>query len=288
MQETFKLNKNLPLRKAIINALKDGCDVTEDENFYIFSNIKNPDFVLYTISYEMVNRLYNTYLKDILAKEFDKNDVRRILTNHEEKTYEKNHLAFAIKVKLNLYLKNNDTINMHSFLKFNASKIYEELDNIAELEIDSEGQFLEFEGPEEEGVTGEEADELLQVITLTEYLKLRKDITDSVMDMHVYKDAKGNFKILNEFGKPLTTMIDSSIRTLVDNLYGKETKEYTKDYELSRFATLLSYYDPERIIMYDSINGQDSEDFIRTFALLKTKLNLNCECYKSSEAKPNI
>lgn len=282
--KVVKLKKNIPLKKKDLSPMKKACKMEETDEFYIFSEIKNKNLFTYNLSYLMVDYMYLNHLKPILVKEFDNTKVKQILKNHEDKSFEKGHLAFLLKTKLGIYLKNNDILNIPTFLKFNAGMIFTEIENIADLEIDANGDFLTDEIFDDIDTTAGE--EYLQIITLAKYLELGGYDIEDVLDLHVFKTDKNEFKIFNEYNKPLKLDIDVSIKTLADQIYGKEVTLDSKEYILTKFGIYLIFLKPERIILYSSLEDE-IENFIQYFSYFKVNLKLETECYKSSEKKPS-
>lgn len=285
MQKTFKINKEFQFKKKALKNFSKICKVEEDDKFYTFSNIKNNNELIYLIAFEIVDFLYNTTLKDALSKSLTKQQVSKVLKNHEEKSYEKNHLSFIIKIKLTIFLHNNDTLNVNSFLKFNASKIYEELGQIAELEIDADGEFLEDTDVEE--IDGEMSEEYSKILALVQYLKLKDLSSEEIVDLHIFRNKKNEYKILNEYGKEIYSEIDASVKSLAEEIYEDKLEKTSMEYILTKFRVYLALFDPERIILYNSLPDEAEERFLKDFAFLKITLNLNCECYKSSEDIPS-
>lgn len=278
---TVKIQESPIIKKKFINDLKKFSKMENIDNTYIFTNISNEEFFVHRIAYEMVEYLYNTDLKNLLSKHFDATKVKEILKNHEEKSYEKNHLAFLLKIKLDLYLKNNEVVNFNSFIKFNAPKIKDEIENIAELEIDADGEFLE----DEEEFDGSR--KYIECIEVIRALEMNESKKPSIADIHVFKTDKGEYKLVDEYNKNIKINIEPTIKTLTEELYMEEKKSNSFEYAELKFIIAVGYLKPERIILYSSLEEKEDE-FIKDFAFFKQGMNLDTECYKSSEPRPSV
>lgn len=278
---TVKIQESPIIRKKFINDLKKVSKMENVDDFYVFTNVKNEEFFVHRIAYEMVEYLYNTELKSLLSKHFDTAKIKQILKNHEQKSFEKNHLAFLIKIRLDLYLKNNEIINFASFFKFNIPKIKEEIQNIAELEIDADGDFLE---DDEEYDFSHKYIECIEIIRELQKNETKKTLIE---DMHIYKTETNEYKIVDEYNRPIKINIHPIINELSENIYMEEKNQNSFEYNELKFIIAVGYLNPERIILYASL-GEEMNELIKDFAFFKQGLNLRTECFKSIELSPSV
>lgn len=278
--------------KKNLKEIKTVCSISEniEEDFttYTVENITDYNRFLYFISREIVNSIVLNYLKPKLKEAFPK-DYKRIFDNHQKYSYENNYSEFFVKARLLFFFKFNDTLNIPTFIKFNCNKLYEEFDLIVETEIEVDGGLYE----DMDTINILSGDE--EVIDLTERFNALfnyisgKEIKKKIEDIHIFKDGN-KFFIINEKGSIL-----NSGQTGLDFI---DVKDYYKDVcnkeadELESLGFYLSMIialaNPERIILYNSIEEEFKNQVFVDVGIIKQVLNLQTEIYTSEEKKPRL
>ena len=297
--EIKRIKSNIKFSKSTMNSLIKICNIKEEKDcLYEISDIKDFNLFLYYISKEIVGYQINKYFKNELRKYFDKDKVKEILKNHKEKTFEINYFETLVKTKLLIYFKNNSTLNINSFYKFNLSKLFKDLDNIVDYEVSTDGNFLELEEDtnNSNGVNIKVpfivAEKYGKLIDYIEYLKEKTVERKELYDIHIYiEDNK--LTLVNENNKKITYSDTVISKNEVEDIYNylinmDKDKEILITKELLFISALIGLYTPERIIIYKSLSKEFINELIGDFAVLKEGLNINAECYISRELTPKI
>lgn len=297
--EIKRIKSNIKFSKSTMNNLIKICNIKEEKDcLYEISDIKDFNLFLYYISKEIVGYQINKYFKNELRKYFDKDKVKEILKNHKEKTFEINYFETLVKTKLLIYFKNNSTLNINSFYKFNLSKLFKDLDNIVDYEVSTDGNFLELEEDtnNSNGVNIKVpfivAEKYGKLIDYIEYLKEKTVERKELYDIHIYiEDNK--LTLVNENNKKITYSNTAISKNEVEDIYNylinmDKNKEILITKELLFISALIGLYTPERIIIYKSLSKEFINEFIGDFAVLKEGLNISAECYISKELTPKI
>lgn len=297
--KTKRIKSNIKFSKSTMNNLIKICNIKEEKDYlYEISDIKDFNLFLYYISKEIVGYQINKYFKNELRKYFDKDKVKEILKNHKEKTFEINYFETLVKTKLLIYFKNNSTLNINSFYKFNLSNLFKDFDNIVDYEVSTDGNFLELEEDtnNSNGVNIKVpfivAEKYGKLIDYIEYLKEKTVERKELYDIHIYiEDNK--LTLVNENNKKITYSNTVISKNEVEDIYNylinmDKNKEILITKELLFISALIGLYAPERIIIYKSLSKEFINEFIGDFAVLKEGLNINAECYISKELTPKI
>lgn len=297
--EIKKIKSNVKFSKSTMNNLSKICNIKEEDNYlYEISEIKDFNLFLYYISKEIVGYQINRYFKNELRKYFDKDKVKEILKNHKEKTFEINCFETLVKTKLLIYFKNNSTLNINSFYKFNLSNLFKDFDNIVDYEVSTGGDFLELEDDTNNSngvhikVPFIVAEKYSKLIDYIEYLKEKADERKELYDVHIYMEDN-KLTLVNENNKKITykntVIAKKEVEDICNHLIDMDkNKEILVSKELLFISALIGLYAPERIIMYESLSKEFINEFIRDLAVLKEGLSINTECYISKELTPKI
>lgn len=297
--EIKKIKSNVKFSKSTMNNLSKICNIKEEDNYlYEISEIKDFNLFLYYISKEIVGYQINRYFKNELRKYFDKDKVKEILKNHKEKTFEINYFETLVKTKLLIYFKNNSTLNINSFYKFNLSNLFKDFDNIVDYEVSTGGDFLELEDDTNNSngvhikVPFIVAEKYSKLIDYIEYLKEKADERKELYDVHIYMEDN-KLTLVNENNKKITykntVIAKKEVEDICNHLIDMDkNKEILVSKELLFISALIGLYAPERIIMYESLSKEFINEFIRDLAVLKEGLSINTECYISKELTPKI
>lgn len=257
---------------------------------YKFKDITDYNLFLYIISNEIITDYINNIFKSRLKAEFPE-DYKRILKNHKELSFENNYYEFCAKTKLMLFFKHNDTLNVNTFLKFNLPKINDEIENVINLEVMADGYFLteDVEEPDEE------EQEFISKISkrynnLFNFLNGKSKLKNKeINDIHIYVDKK-TIKLVNEKNIILNNDETGVKFSDVKQYYLENIEENAPDEDVLGFylASLIALYQPERIIIYQLVPEAFEDTLCRDISVLKQVMEINAECYHSSDRRPRI
>lgn len=261
---------------STMNILKESEDTL---NIYEFSNIKNEDLFIYEIA-KQINKIgIQYYFKNMLKNNFKTKEINEIIKNHKEKTTEMEYFEFIMKIKLTLFFHNDNVLNVNSFFKFNLKEYIKELHRFAELEIDSNGKFLE---ELEEENNNNIINKIVEFITKLK--EENKNNTYKYQDFYVYY-KKDKLNILMENNKHFKFLYQKEISEFYKNLEENEI-----NYDLLNLIIQIGVLNPERIILYKSLDTIDNflDNFLNFFGFLSVSKIINSDLYKSNEETPHI
>ncbi len=284
---TIKAQKAFP--KKNIKDFKTVCNIEEendkDEFVYKVSKISDYNRFLYFVAREIVNSITNTYFKDKLKESFK--DWKKVFDNHQNYSYENSHFEFFVKARLLFFFKFNEILNIPTFIKFNCNKIFEEYDLIIETEIEAGGCLYDQTG---EVFTEGEPDEFLtnRYNNLFKYIS-GKVITGQIEDIHIFKDGVKLY-IINEKGTILNSGQTGIDYTDLKDFYISTCDKTATDIDVLGFylGVVMALYNPERIIIYSSLDEDFKTQILLDFNILKQVLGIQTEYFTSEEKKPRL
>lgn len=279
----IKIKENKNFSDNFFKNLSKFANVNKKDDIYEFTEIKNMDLFLYNIAKEINKIGIKLYFKEYLNENFSKKKTNEIIQNYKTLSNEFEHLEILIKIYLRVYFNNDNVLNLNSFFKFNINTYIKEYKRICNLEIEEDGEFLTNNLEEDNENDFEIADDSINnIINFIKELKEKKEIQNNFTDIHIYL-KNDELITVNEYNKKILYFYKENIDKFYNEFYLN-----IMSYDLFNLLVQISLNNPERIIIYNSLNESFLDDFKNYYNILHSANILKADLYKSSDNVPII
>lgn len=290
MGEHFKLTKDF---LSTISKYTNNIDQENKKVVLNFTTAKNFNTFVDDFSKLITSISYAYYLTKYLNGRFNKADITSIIGNHLASDENTLYFSPLMKIIISEFFKNNNKINITSFILFNVSGMKKEIEDIADMEDKMEGRLLQAtDGYGGVDVIRKESPNSNEDLSNEDFAEIIKLMRENYMKSKACKEDNENLLIFKEEEKIKLT--NNKFVEINSDFFSKickakiETKSVAdSDLGMMCFILALETLHPQKIVMFNGIDEETKDAVKNNIAVFNNKHDDDeVEFYTSTEFTP--